>query len=259
MKRTLLDTAWYLAAFLIIQYVCMMAAMIGFQTKAITPMVNIVSTIAASIITIALYGWRRWAPLNSIYLNTRPWFTLFWVICLTIGSSIPLTAALDATGLQLPDVYKQMFKGMMHNDFGFIAVGVLVPIAEEMVFRGAILRRLLDLTGNEKRWIAIVISAALFGLVHGNMLQGLNAFVMGVLLGWMYVRTGSIMPGVVFHWVNNSTAVLLYRIMPQAADMKFVDFFGGDMKRVALAMLFSLMIFGASLFQLNLRLKKPQQ
>ena len=70
MKRTLLDTAWYLAAFLIIQYVCMMAAMIGFQTKAITPMVNIVSTLAASIITIALYGWRRWAPLNSIYLNT---------------------------------------------------------------------------------------------------------------------------------------------------------------------------------------------
>ena len=56
MKRTLLDTAWYLAAFLIIQYVCMMAAMIGFQTKAITPMVNIVSTLAASIITIALYG-----------------------------------------------------------------------------------------------------------------------------------------------------------------------------------------------------------
>ena len=118
MKRTLLDTAWYLAAFLIIQYVCMMAAMIGFQTKAITPMVNIVSTIAASIITIALYGWRRWAPLNSIYLNTRPWFTLFWVVCLTIGASIPLTAALDATGLQMPDVYKQMFKGMMHNDFG---------------------------------------------------------------------------------------------------------------------------------------------
>ena len=109
MKRTLLDTAWYLAAFLIIQYVCMMAAMIGFQTKAITQMVNIVSTLAASIITIALYGWRRWAPLNSIYLNTRPWFTLFWVVCLTIGASIPLTAALDATGLKMPDVYKQMF------------------------------------------------------------------------------------------------------------------------------------------------------
>ena len=91
------------------------------------------------------------------------------------------------------------------------------------------------------------------------MAQGIGAFLCGLLLGWMYVRTGSIMPGVVFHWVNNSTAVLLYRIMPQAADMQFADFFGGDMKRVALAMLFSLMIFGASLFQLNQRLQKPQQ
>ena len=151
MKRTLLDSAWYLVAFLLIQYVCMIATMIGFQTHDTTPMVNIVSTIAASVVTIALYGWRKWAPLNSRFLNTRPWFTLFWVICLTIGSSIPLTAALDATGLQLPEIYKQMLKGMMQNNMGFVAVAILVPIAEEMVFRGAILRRLLDLTGDEKR------------------------------------------------------------------------------------------------------------
>lgn len=256
MKRTLLDSAWYLVAFLLIQYVCMIATMIGFQTHDTTPMVNIVSTLAASVITIALYGWRKWAPLNSIYLNTRPWFTLFWVICLTIGSSIPLTAALDTTGLQLPEIYKQMLKGMMQNNMGFVAVAILVPIAEEMVFRGAILRRLLDLTGNEKRWIAIVTSAALFGLVHGNMLQGLNAFVMGVLLGWMYVRTRSIVPGVVMHLTNNSLSYIIERMYPGADDMTLREFYGGDMTRVWLSVAFSLMIFGASLYQLNMRLKK---
>lgn len=256
MKRTLLDTAWYLVAFLLIQYVCMIATMIGFQTHDTTPMVNIVSTIAASIITIALYGWRKWAPLNSRYLNTRPWFAMFWVVWLTIGAAIPLTAALDATGWQMPDIYKQMFKGMMRNDMGFIAVGVLVPIAEEMVFRGAILRRLLDLTGNEKRWIAIVTSAALFGLVHGNMLQGLNAFAMGLMLGWMYVRTRSIVPGVVMHFTNNSLSYIMYRMYPGADEMTLREFYGGDMTRVWLSVVFSLMIFGAALYQLNMRLKK---
>ena len=118
---------------------------------------------------------------------------------------------------------------------------------------------LCDMVGKHRQWVAIALSAALFAIVHGNMAQGVGAFLCGLLLGWMYVRTGSIIPGVVYHWVNNSTAVLLYRIMPQSADMQFADFFGGDMKRVALAMLFSLMIFGASLFQLNIRLKKPQQ
>ena len=256
MKRTLLDSAWYLVAFLLIQYVCMIATMIGFQTHDTTPMVNIVSTIAASVITIALYGWRKWAPLNSRFLNTRPWFTLFWVICLTIGSSIPLTAALDATGLQMPEIYKQMLKGMMQNNMGFVAVAILVPIAEEMVFRGAILRRLLDLTGNEKRWIAIVTSAALFGLVHGNMLQGLNAFAMGLMLGWMYVRTRSIVPGVVMHLTNNSLAFIMERMFPGTDDMTLREFYGGDMTRVWLSVAFSLMIFGAALYQLNMRLKK---
>lgn len=256
MKRTLLDSAWYLVAFLLIQYVCMIATMIGFQTHDTTPMVNIVSTLAASVITIALYGWRKWAPLNSRYLNTRPWFTLFWVICLTIGSSIPLTAALDATGLQLPEIYKQMLKGMMQNNMGFVAVAILVPIAEEMVFRGAILRRLLDLTGNEKRWIAIVTSAALFGLVHGNMLQGLNAFAMGLMLGWMYVRTRSIVPGVVMHLTNNSLAFIMERMYPGTDDMTLREFYGGDMTKVWLSVAFSLMIFGAALYQLNMRLKK---
>lgn len=256
MKRTLLDSAWYLVAFLLIQYVCMIATMIGFQTHDTTPMVNIVSTIAASVITIALYGWRKWAPLNSRFLNTRPWFTLFWVICLTIGSSIPLTAALDATGLQMPEIYKQMLKGMMQNNMGFVAVAILVPIAEEMVFRGAILRRLLDLTGNEKRWIAIVTSAALFGLVHGNMLQGLNAFAMGLMLGWMYVRTRSIVPGVVMHFTNNSLSYIMERMYPGTDDMTLREFYGGDMTRVWLSVAFSLMIFGAALYQLNMRLKK---
>lgn len=256
MKRTLLDSAWYLVAFLLIQYVCMIATMIGFQTHDTTPMVNIVSTLAASVITIALYGWRKWAPLNSRYLNTRPWFTLFWVICLTIGSSIPLTAALDATGLQMPEIYKQMLKGMMQNNMGFVAVAILVPIAEEMVFRGAILRRLLDLTGNEKRWIAIVTSAALFGLVHGNMLQGLNAFAMGLMLGWMYVRTRSIVPGVVMHFTNNSLSYIMERMYPGTDDMTLREFYGGDMTRVWLSVVFSLMIFGAALYQLNMRLKK---
>ena len=235
MKRTLLDTAWYLVVFLIIQYVCMMAAMIGFQTKAITPMVNIVSTIAASIITIALYGWRKWAPLNGIYISSRPWFTLFWVVWLTIGASIPLTAALDATGLQLPEIYKQMFKGMMHNDMGFIAIGVLVPIAEEMVFRGAILRRMLDAFDTRWHWAAIVITSALFGIVHLNMAQGINAFVMGLLLGWMFMRTRSIVPGLVFHFANNTMAFFMYRLFPNAADKTLVEFYGGNMTNVLLA------------------------
>ena len=243
-KKEILNVALYLFAFLTIQAITIAVVMLVSQTAGITAGTTTITTLVSSLITIALFYKLRWTPCSGDYINTRPWFTMFWVVCLTIGTIAPLAYLNELLGVELPDTYNEMFKGIMSHKLGFITIGIIAPIAEEYVFR---------------QWVAIALSAALFAIVHGNMAQGIGAFLCGLLLGWMYVRTGSIMPGVVFHWVNNSTAVLLYRIMPQAADMKFVDFFGGDMKRVALAMLFSLMIFGASLFQLNLRLKKPQQ
>ena len=60
------------------------------------------------------------------------------------------------------------------------------------------------------------------------MAQLLNATLLGCLLGWLYYRSGSIAPGIVFHMVNNSVAVLLERLMQGSADMQLVDLFAGD-------------------------------
>lgn len=258
-KSTFLNTALYLFAFLTIQAITMAATMLISQTATITSSITTIATLISSVLTIALFYKLRWTPCSGAYINTRPWFTMFWVVCLTIGTIGPLSYLTELLGITLPDTYNELFKNIMDNRWGFITIGIIAPIAEEFVFRGAILRVLSKAAGEHRQWVAIALSAALFAIVHGNMAQGVSAFLCGLLLGWMYVRTGSIVPGVVYHWVNNSSAVLFYRLMPQSADMNFVDFFGGDMKRVALAIVFSLMIFGAALFQLNQRLTKPQQ
>lgn len=165
-------------------------------------------------------------------------------------STLPNTVLL----YDLPENYNELFKSMMGHDLGFLAIGILAPLAEEMVFRGAILRTLLSAFGKQRRWLAIGITALLFAVIHGNLAQGFGAFFLGLLIGWMYYRTGSIVPGVVFHWVNNSIAVILYRIAPQFADMTLTEYFQHDTLRIGLCMLFSLMIFGASLYQLRIRL-----
>lgn len=254
MKRTFLDTALYLVVFLLLQFIVIMLFALVRQTASLTPMVSIVSSIISSIATIAIFVWRRWCPCDGSYINRHEWFTLFWVVCLTAGSMLPLSYVNDLLGFKMPKELTDLFAGIMSRDLGFIAVGVVVPIAEEMVFRGAILRTLYKALGHSRRWVAIVVSALLFGFIHGNMAQGFGAFVTGLLLGWMYVRTGSIVPGIVFHWVNNSLAVMAYRCMPQTADATLVEYFHGDMKYVAIALISSLMIFGAALYQLRLRL-----
>ena len=124
---------------------------------------------------------------------------------------------------------QQIFTSLMKEPWGYVAIGILAPLAEEVVFRGAILRTLLGIMSKKNHWVAIMISAAIFGVVHANLAQFINALLMGLLLGWMYYRTGSLVPGILLHWVNNTMANVLANIMPQS-DGKLIDRFLGDEK-----------------------------
>ncbi len=57
-----------------------------------------------------------------------------------------------------------------------------------------------------KPWQAIALSAFLFAVIHGNLSQGVVAFIIGVLLGWVYYRTGSILLAMMVHFIVNGTS-----------------------------------------------------
>ncbi|MBR3844029.1 MAG: CPBP family intramembrane metalloprotease, partial [Clostridia bacterium] len=78
-------------------------------------------------------------------------------------------------------------------------------LVEELAFRGialGMLRRYGDI-------FAIVVSALLFGMLHGNLIQIPFAFFVGVILAYTVVRTGSIVPAVIIHFINNAMSCLL--------------------------------------------------
>ena len=85
-----------------------------------------------------------------------------------------------------------------------ISIAVIPAIVEEILFRGVILTNLMPYG----RGVAILGSAILFGLMHGNILQFLYTTLMGVTLGFIYVRTKSIWCGILIHFFNNATSVL---------------------------------------------------
>ena len=103
---------------------------------------------------------------------------------------------------------------LMLNPVGILGVCLIGPLAEEAIFRGAILRRLLEKKWNP--WIAIVISAIIFAVAHGNFEQGLTAIIMGCFMGWIYYRTRSIMPCFLVHAVNNTTATVIALTMSES-------------------------------------------
>lgn len=96
--------------------------------------------------------------------------------------------------------------GMMQNPVGIISVCLMAPVVEECVFRGAIERVLLD--KGWKPWWAIVTSALIFAVFHGNLTQGMTALVLGLFMGWVFYRTRNLWLCIFVHLINNTVATV---------------------------------------------------
>jgi Predicted metal-dependent membrane protease len=96
-----------------------------------------------------------------------------------------------------------------NNFFGVFAIVVLAPVFEETLFRGIILRGFLKNYGAAK---SIIVSAVLFGILHLNPLQSINAAILGIALGWLFLKTGSLWVCIFFHSLNNGLSTVLYHV-----------------------------------------------
>ena len=269
LKKGILDVVLYIIVFIVAQLVVLYAGAgiwaavkhEGFQATLQAmkaggnPALLAITTVFSSIITLVVFLKAKWVVLTRDYLLSKPWFTLLWVALFTLGAIIPLEFLYEHLGLEMDENTGKLFEGLMKEPWGYVAVGILVPLTEEIVFRGAILRSLLDMMSKKNYWVAIMISAAMFGLAHGNTAQFVNALLMGLLLGWMYYRTKSLVPGILMHWVNNTMAYILANLVPQS-DGKLIDLFHGDEKTVYYAVGFSLCILIPSFLQLVARFRK---
>ena len=255
----------YVLMFLFIQVVCQYLAM-GIEklisdepTTGLSYIGVIISLAVYTLVAIAVFLKWKWAEVSRNYIMTRPWGTLAWSVVAALGAVIP-SAFLQEQMPEWPDAIQKLIEqnaqqliGIMNTKGGYAVICLLAPIAEELVFRGAVLRKLLEWKP-EHRWLMIIFSAVLFAVAHMNPAQMPHAFLVGLLLGWMYWRTDSIVPGVVYHWVNNSVAYVIYNIYPDPS-LELLDMFGSQ-RAVLMALVFSLCIFLPALYQLNLRLRK---
>lgn len=94
-----------------------------------------------------------------------------------------------------------------------LLMAVVPAICEELAFRGFMFGGLLR---DRQPFRAILVTAVLFGVSHGVLQQSISATVMGFLLGWIAWRTGSVVPTILIHTINNSLSVSL----PSIAEME---------------------------------------
>lgn len=112
--------------------------------------------------------------------------------------------------------------GFWGNVIYFVAIAIVPPIIEEFIFRGAILGTLRK-HGDA---FAIIVSAVLFGFMHANFTQTPVTFLTGLILGYLTVKTNSIIPAIILHFVNNAwaaTSDILMNVIPNENIYNLID------------------------------------
>ena len=126
---------------------------------------------------------------------------------------------------------------------GFIALCLFAPFFEEVIFRSAVYRH-TEIMG---QGFAIIFSAAMFALMHGNLDQLLYTFVMGLGLAYIFAKTRSLPITILLHFLTNFTSVFFTNIIGSTGsdtDKLLSEFSRGNLAVIIPSALYSLIIYG---------------
>jgi uncharacterized protein len=186
----------------------------------ILPLSFIVGTISAIAVLLVLTKTKFKVILEAIkhkftiiqlVLSIACWF-LFLPLAEFCTSLIPTTGPFES----LYKIFEESFETMLdYKIAGFIMVCLLAPIFEEIIFRGIILKGMLNFKVNPI--VAIALNGFIFGCAHMNPWQFIGAGLLGVIFGFVYYRTKSLFIPMLLHFLNNT---LSYTMMLVQGDME---------------------------------------
>lgn len=175
-------------------------------SKDIDPDILNWSMLAGNLLIVVVFFGKRYVKLSFGRIEWR----MIWP---AVGMSVLIAAAY----LFVEESVGQLFFSEMLNEMaeeessisgisGILYGCLFGPIAEEIGFRGILLGGLLKTRC--RPWLAMLISAIAFGALHKFPLAFFGSIIFGIIVGWLYWRTGSIIPGIIAHIANNSLTVV---------------------------------------------------
>lgn len=169
------------------------------------------------MLIILLFFGKRYVELSFGRIErSMVWPVVGMSVLIAASQAFVLVSALFLFGFDLQYQGEELERRQqfLSGIAGALYCCVMGPIIEEIGFRGLILGGLLKTRC--RPWIAILISALIFASFHGFGVQFVTAMLFGILVGWLYWRTGSIIPGVIIHIVNNSLTAIDLSNQPNA-------------------------------------------
>lgn len=164
---------------------------------------------------VLLAWWLRASPAGTFRFRAPGGLAIAAAVVAGLAAPILNNALLRAVGVGEPSEAMRAIEAQIRalvrsNPLGAVLlIGVLPAICEELFFRGFLLSAFSSaFRGRGAEVRAVVLSAALFAVFHIAPERWLPTFLMGLLLGFLASRSGSIWPGMIAHALNNTSAVL---------------------------------------------------
>ncbi len=172
-----------------------------------TMLFSLISGMLTLIFVLVFYLVRRKKLSEALWLRRVDAPTLFEGMALAPGLYLVVSMVLFMLPASWTESYNEASSGIATGSLvGVIAVAVVAPVVEEVIFRGLIMTRLGKAMPS---WLAVLLSAVIFGVCHGHPVWFGYAFVLGAVFGLMDLQAGSILPSILAHVAFNSFSQIL--------------------------------------------------
>ena len=210
----------------ILGYFVSAEAMSDYTTLISYPIMFIPPMIWASINSRNTRYRQKGMALDNANIKPRGWAAC---ICMAVLGTMAVAIVSDYFQTLLPPMpawLEKAFKELLNGNIliNFICVSIFAPFFEEWLCRGMVERGLLG-RGMKPVW-AIVISAFFFAAIHLNPWQAIPAFLVGLLFGYVYYKTGSLKLTMLMHATNNTVSLIVSNIPSFSECENYFDLFG---------------------------------
>ncbi len=171
--------------------------------------------LAMVLIYRQIRGGKLWGRVRCSMRGFDPTILLWGVVML-----LSVVVVIEPLMEMLPNGASPTGRGV----YMLFALLIIAPIFEELLCRGVIFEAIRAKRG---AWAACIISSMIFGLMHFEPQFVLNAFIIGLLLSYIYLRTRSIFAPMILHSINNLFAYVL--LIFELSDNSLYDLIGGGM------------------------------
>ena len=205
--------------------------------------INLLLILSIDMYVPALPSMQRAFDVSAAYLNLTVF--VFFAFC-AVGVVLEPLLAL------LPELQINVGRGF----WTILSLVLFAPVFEELICRGVVLGSLRSRYGVTIAWL---VSSLFFGILHGQPVQVVNAFVVGLVLGYVYIATDSLWAAMILHALNNAVAYLM--LVTGHANTLLIDLIPGRTLYVAVYVvaLAVLVVSGYMMWRALRRMKEAEK